>query len=153
PPGNFSEFEAGFIVAYLRSMTAVAAAAPVGGQPARGKGIVEGKGQCLTCHTVDGVGSSLGPDLNDVGPFRRSAELQRSILDPDAEILDDNRFVRVVTKSGETITGRLLNHDSFSIQMFDAKERLLSLLKTDLRENTILTTSAMPSYRDKLNAE
>jgi putative heme-binding domain-containing protein len=154
PPGNFSEFDAGRIVAYLRSMTAAPEASAGGpGDAARGKTVVEGKGQCLTCHRVDGAGSQLGPDLNSVGPLRRTGELQRSLLDPDAEILDDNRFARVVTGGGETITGRLLNQDSFSIQLFDARERLLSFTKSDLREYAILKSSPMPSYREKLSTE
>jgi len=152
PPGNFSEFDAGRIVAYLRSMTAAPAASAVGpGDAARGKAVVDGKGQCLTCHRVDGAGSQLGPDLNTIGPVRRTGELQRSLLDPDAEIADDNRFARVVTRGGETITGRLLNQDSFSIQLFDAQERLVSFVKSDLREYTILKSSPMPSYRETLN--
>jgi putative heme-binding domain-containing protein len=154
PPGNFSQFDAGRIVAYLRSMAAAPVASAGGtGDAGRGKAVVEGKGQCLTCHRVDGVGSQLGPDLNSVGPLRRSAELQRSLLDPDAEVLDDNRFARVVTRGGETITGRLLNQDSFSIQLFDAKERLLSFLKSDLRDSATLKSSAMPSYRNTLTGE
>ena len=154
PPGNFSEFDAGRIVAYLRSMAAAPAASSVSsGDAGRGKAVVEGKGQCLTCHRVDGAGSQLGPDLNSVGPLRRTLELQRSLLDPDAEIIDDNRFARVVTRGGETITGRLLNQDSFSIQLFDVKERLLSFSKSDLREYAMLKGSPMPSYRDTLTAE
>jgi putative heme-binding domain-containing protein len=154
PPGNFSEFDAGRIVAYLRSMTATPpAGAGVPGDAIRGKAVVEGKGQCLSCHRVDGAGSQLGPDLNSVGPLRRTAELQRSLVEPDAEIVDDNRFARVVTRDGETITGRLLNQDSFSIQLFDPKERLLSFTKSDLREYAILKSSAMPSYRQTLNTE
>jgi putative heme-binding domain-containing protein len=154
PPGNFSEFDAGRIVAYLRSMATVADAPASGpGDPARGKAIVDGRGQCRRCHRVDGTGSQLGPDLNAVAPFRRRAELERSLVDPGAEVLDDNRFARVVLRTGETINGRLLNQDTFSIQLFDAKERLLSYLKSDLREFAVLKTSPMPSYRDTLNAE
>ena len=153
PPGNFSQFDAGRIVAYLRSMATVPASIGTPGDAGRGKTVVEGKGQCRTCHRVEGIGSQLGPDLNTVGPLRRSAELQRSLLAPDAEIIDDNRFVRVVTRGGETITGRLLNQDSFSIQLFDTKERLLSFLKSDLRDYTTLKSSAMPSYRNTLTAE
>src|SRR5207244_12987149 len=49
PPGNFSEFDAGRIVAYLRSMTAAPPASAGGpGDAASGKAVVEGKGQCLT---------------------------------------------------------------------------------------------------------
>jgi hypothetical protein len=79
------------------------------------------------------------------------AEIELSILDPNAEVLAQNRYYRVTTKSGKTITGRLLNEDSFSIQILDTKERLLSLQRTDLRTAGFLSESPMPSYRDKLS--
>src|SRR5437660_387252 len=52
PPGNYSEAQAETIVAFLRSMSRLAPASRVssaGGDPARGKTLVEGKAQCLTC--------------------------------------------------------------------------------------------------------
>jgi len=64
-----------------------------------------------------------------------------------------NRPVRIVTKDGKTITGRRLNEDTFTVQLIDDQERLLSLSKSDLREYTILKTSTMPSYKDKLSAQ
>jgi cytochrome c1 len=56
--------------------------------------------------------------------------------------------VRAVTKDGRTITGRRLNEDTYTVQVIDDQERLLSLTKADLREYTVLTTSPMPSYKD-----
>src|ERR1700674_1021621 len=38
-----------------------------GGDPARGKAIYEGKGDCASCHRINGVGGRLGPDLSDIG--------------------------------------------------------------------------------------
>ena len=64
-----------------------------------------------------------------------------------------NRTYRAVTKQGETITGRLLNVDTFTVQMLDSKERLLSLQRSDLRESGFVKDSPMPSYRDKLSAQ
>ena len=55
-----------------------------------------------------------------------------------------------MARDGATITGRLLNQDTFSLQLVDSNERLLSLDKSNLREFTILKSSSMPSYRDKL---
>jgi hypothetical protein len=55
-------------------------------------------------------------------------------------------------KDGKTLTGRFLNQDTFSIQLIDSNDRLLSLDKSTIRESSLLTTSAMPSYRDKLSA-
>jgi mono/diheme cytochrome c family protein len=67
-------------------------------------------------------------------------------------MLPINRFVRAVTRDGKAITGRRLNEDTYTVQLIDANERLVSLVKAELREYTVLKTSAMPSYKDKLTA-
>jgi putative heme-binding domain-containing protein len=151
PPSNFSDGQAGTIVAYLRSMASGGAAAS--GNSGRGRTVFDGKGQCLTCHAVNGDGSRVGPSLTDIGAVRRSTELERSILEPDAEIRAENRAVRAVTRNGATITGRLLNQDSFTLQLVDSNERLVSVAKSDLREYSLLKNSPMPSYRDKLSSQ
>ena len=56
-------------------------------------------------------------------------------------------------KDGTKLTGHLLNQDTFSIQLLDARERLLSVEKSNIREYTYLKTSPMPSYRETLSAE
>lgn len=121
------------------------------GDPANGKLIFEGKGTCLNCHRIKGNGSHFGPDLSEVGA-RTPEQLETSILDPDAEIAPANRIYRVVTKNGTTTVGRLLNEDTFSVQMIDKTERLLSFQKADLREYAFETKSPMPSFKDKLSA-
>ncbi len=54
---------------------------------------------------------------------------------------------------GTVINGRRLNEDTYSVQLIDDRERLLSLDKAELREYTILTTSQMPSYADVFTEE
>jgi putative heme-binding domain-containing protein len=115
--------------------------------------VFESKGACLGCHRVNGNGSRLGPDLSNVGQLRRSVELETSMLDPDAEILGPNRFYRVVTRDGVTTTGRLLNLDSFTVQLLDSKEQLRSFQKSNLRDFGFIEKSPMPSYRGKLSAQ
>jgi putative heme-binding domain-containing protein len=152
PPGNYSGSQAATIVAYLRSM-AGSGATPAAGDVARGRMVFEGKGQCLSCHAVNGIGSRLGPSLTEIGAFRRVVEMRTSLIEPGAEIRPENRSVRAVTRDGATITGRLLNQDTFTLQLLDAQERLLLLEKSNLREFGVLETSPMPSYRDKLTAQ
>ena len=96
-------------------------------------------------------GSRLGPELTEIGAVRRMVELERSLLEPNAEILLQNRMVRLVTRDGVTITGRLLNQDTFTVQLIDSKERLLSSQKSSLKEYAFIDKSQMPTYRDKLN--
>jgi putative heme-binding domain-containing protein len=139
------------IINYLRFMAANAYSTSAPGDPVRGKTIFEGKGDCLSCHRVKDKGSRLGPDLGEIGMVRRMIELERSLLEPNAEILRQNRLVRVVTRGGLTITGRLLNQDTFSVQLIDSDERLYSLEKSNLNEYAFIDQSPMPGYRDKLN--
>lgn|SRR5262249_8126144 len=168
---NFTEQQAGMVVAYLRSISGTAAPGdmPALGDAPRGKLIFEGKGQCLSCHGVGENGSRFGPDLTSIGaprpvflPFGPPSpapspaaivqQLERSLLEPDAEVARANRTYRAVLKDGTAITGRLLNLDTFTVQLFDSKERLMTLARSDLRELTLLK-SPMPSYRDKLTPQ
>ena len=94
-----------------------------------------------------------GPDLTDVGGQRRAAELEQSIVEPGAAVLPNHRSFRVVTRDGVAISGRLLNHDAFTVQLLDSKEQLRSFQKSTLREYAFVDSSPMPSYRDRLSAE
>jgi len=153
PPHNLQDFQAGTIVGYLRTMATAGHTVSGNGNAVRGKAVFEGKGGCTACHRVGATGSLTGPDLTDVGAQRRALEIEQSVLDPDAEILPQNRTYRITTKAGETITGRLLNIDSFTVQLIDSKERLLSFSKADLQASAFLDKSPMPSYRDKLSSQ
>src|SRR5436853_642658 len=116
------------VVAYLRSVSGSAAPSadlPALGDVARGKAIFEGKGRCLSCHRVGENGSRVYPDLPATrtprpvfvfgppppppSPAVIVQQLQRSLLDRDAEVTPANRTFRAVLKDGSTVTGRLLN--------------------------------------------
>jgi putative heme-binding domain-containing protein len=158
PPHNLTDTEAGSVVAFLRNMATIRRGAAPDvlrgvGDAARGKALFEGKGQCATCHRVNGKGPRLAPDLSDIGATRPLAELHQSLLEPDAAVRAGNRFFQVVTKDGAKITGRLLNQDSFSVQLIDANERLVSLQKANLREYGFVKSSPMPSVRGKLTLQ
>ena len=153
PANKMTESEAYTIVAYLHFMAESASKNTSNGDAARGQTIFEGKGGCGACHRVSGQGSRVGPDLSEIGRLRRSVDLEKSILDPDAQIAPSNRYVRVVTNSGTTITGRLLNHDTFSVELIDPQENLRTFDMSDLREFSIVEHSPMPSYRGKLSAQ
>jgi putative heme-binding domain-containing protein len=157
PPSSFSDAQAGTIVAYLRSMTPAgrrgSSADVPRGDARRGKTLFEGKGQCATCHRVNGNGPRVAPDLSDIGAIRPASELQQKLVEPNALVRPGNRFIDAVTRDGTKISGRLLNQDTFTIQLFDSNERLLSLSKSDLREYAFVKNSPMPSSREKLSAE
>ena len=103
------------------------------GDAAQGMALFNGKGACNSCHRVSGVGPRTAPDLTDIGLLRMPAVLQRTLVDPDAALMPINRSVTIVTRDDETITGRRLNEDTYTVQIIDSQERLLSLRKADLK--------------------
>ncbi len=151
PPTNLTDAQRKEVVAYIRSLSISMGGSTTGGA-APGRTIFEGKGGCLACHRVGTNGSHLGPDLSDIGSLRQAAQIEQSILNPDKSIEAENRMIRAITKDGVTITGRRLNEDTYSVQLIDDHERLVSLSKSELRELTLLKTSSMPSYRGKLSS-
>ena len=122
------------------------------GDAGRGKALVESSG-CFDCHRIDDRGSRLGPNLTRIGGRRTPVRLRQALVAPDEEVVPDNRFVRIVTKDGATVTGKLLNQDTVSVQMMNPKEELKTYLRTNIREYTIIDKGLMPSVEGKLNAQ
>jgi putative heme-binding domain-containing protein len=153
PANKLDGAELAGIVAYLRNMNTVDAGSLKLGDPDRGRTIFEGKGACATCHRVNDRGSRVAPDLSDIGARRAASSIQRHLVDPTASMIPINRPVRIVMRSGRVINGRRLNEDTYTIQLMDDQETLVSLAKADVREYTIGKTSSMPSYKDKLSSD
>jgi putative heme-binding domain-containing protein len=149
PSPAMSREQALQIVAYLRSLPETAIDTSVVGDAARGRAIVRTSSDCMTCHRIGTTGSALGPDLSRVGLDRRAAELLRALVDPSADVQPTHRFYQATPRRGEPVTGRLLNHDTFTVQLFDTSGQLRSFEKADLRDFGFVA-SPMPSYRDKL---
>jgi cytochrome c oxidase cbb3-type subunit 3 len=152
PKFDFTPEEQNAVVAFIRANLDVGSRAAKVGDAARGKAVYD-KGGCANCHRIGGVGLRKGPDLTDIGGLRTPTMLQQTLVDPTAYLLPINRPVLVTTKDGKTVSGRRLNEDTYSVQLIDDSGRLVSLLKSDLKEFQVQTTSPMPSYRDKLSPD
>jgi len=151
PALDLDSAEMAGIIAYLRNMNAVDAAAVAIGDVARGRSVYDGKGGCASCHRIGRSGSPAAPNLSDIGALRSAASLERSLLDPTSQMMPINRPVRVVTKDGTVINGRRLNEDTYVLQLIDDRARLHSLTKADLREYDISEISPMPSFQATLS--
>jgi putative heme-binding domain-containing protein len=122
------------------------AAAPLfaqSGDAAKGKALVASSG-CMSCHRIGDQGSRTGPDLSEIGDKRTAEKLKTSLVDPDEEVLPENRYVSVALKDGTTVKGRILNHDAISVQLIDTKEDLRSFQTAAIKGYTILTKGLMP---------
>ena len=123
--------------------------------------------QTCECHTINGRGGALGPDLTDIGLRRGARHLRVALTDPEADVpksynlyrteisIPENYLeVRVVTKEGRRISGVRVNEDTFSLQLRDSANRVLSFFKSDLAElHKDWGKSSMPSYREVFSPE
>jgi putative heme-binding domain-containing protein len=144
PPFKLQPAELDGLVAFIRAGFDVSGMVVKIGDAARGQALFDGKGACGTCHRVNGKGPRVAPDLSEIGAARSPAQLYRSLTDPVSQMMPINRPVRILTRDGRTIRGRRVNEDTFTVQLIDEQERLLSLDKADIRELEVSKTSPMP---------
>jgi cytochrome c oxidase cbb3-type subunit 3 len=139
------------LIAYMRTLIVPTANTTVRGNAEAGQKIFWEKGNCASCHMVNGKGGRLGPDLSRIGTARSPVALTREVRRAAEYFPPGYEPVTVVTRQGRQIKGCRKNEDSYSIQIMDANEQLLSFLKTDVREVIDEKTSLMPDYGpDKL---
>jgi putative heme-binding domain-containing protein len=141
------------IVAFIRAGFDPAGVAVKVGNVARGQTLYAGKGRCASCHRINGAGPRSAPDLSDIGAVRTASALHRSLIEPSAAMWPINRPVRIVTKDGREIKGRRLNEDTYTVQILDDQDRLVSLDKADLKTYELGKTSPMPSLQKTFTAD
>jgi cytochrome c oxidase cbb3-type subunit III len=153
PANALDEDDAWALIAYMRTVIVPNAKPDVRGNAEAGERIFWGKANCSSCHMVNGKGGRLGPDLSIVGRARSPMALEREIRTTAEYIPPGYEPVTVVTREGGRIKGNRKNEDSYSIQMMDTNERLLTFFKTEVREVIDEKGSLMPDYGpDKLTS-
>lgn len=144
------------IITYIRSQE-VKSGAKMTGDPAHGKELFYGDGNCSLCHMVSGKGGRLGPDLTAVGGSRTRESIIDSIRNPSRrlawgltestkEFPQEYESVTIVTADGKQIKGVTLNEDSFTVQIMDSGEHIHLLEKGKLKSFQKSRESAMPKY-------
>jgi len=124
------------------------------GAPPRGGGGGAGRGAAAP---APAAGAANAAPALPAAPAANTAndtmmrQLAQSILDPNALVTVQNRYVLLTMKDGKKISGKLLSVDTFAYQIFDSTEKLANVSKENVREATM--TSPMPSYRDKLTTQ
>jgi len=149
PGFPLSALESMQLLAYVRALGRSALPEPVGGDASRGRVLFASNG-CAGCHRVGAEGGHRGPDLSDVGARLAPAALLASIVRPDESVSPQNYYVRLVWKDGRTVSGRRMNEDSYSVQIVDEQDRLIGVMKDELKSYELVKKSAMPSFEGKL---
>ena len=107
--------------------------------------------RCSVCHEVDGLGTSIGPNLKIVAKGKTTQELERDILEPDGRIAYGFEQVQVDLDSGETIAGVLAEETETRIRIFDAASMpppLRSVRKAEVKRQQTRQRSSMPDDLD-----
>ena len=152
PPGWWvlDDHEMWQVAAYVRSVGRVAPEKVTGNDQA-GSRLFRTAG-CIECHQMALEGGRVGPALTDIGSRRGASYLRAVLLDPASSLPEDFLQVQVVTADGKRITGIRLNEDTWSIQLRDLSDHLLSFWKEDLASlEKQPGRSPMPSYRGRLS--
>ena len=138
-PSAYTESELGALVAFLRNMSSVNLERMKLGDPARGRALFVGKGDCDSCHRVGADGPRAAPDLTQHRCDAHRRDSRACSARSERLAAAANRPVRAVLRDGTVVTGRRLNEDTFTVQLLDSNERLVSLDRAAIREYAVST--------------
>jgi putative heme-binding domain-containing protein len=156
-PGSFlNPSEVKQVVEFVQALASLSEQPAGAGDAARGESLFRGKGSCLPCHRITeegshGGGIQLGPNLFAIGDRRNFLTLRNSIRRVHSGLAEFHWQVTAVTQSGKRVAGTRLNEDTYSIQLRDAGNNLVSLVKKDLKELNIERGDPMPVFENSLS--
>ena len=137
------------VVSYLHSLNETAAV-DLPGNVSNGEELFTGKGNCSSCHMVNGQGGRLGQDLSRVGDRRDADELISDLRNPDEEVAPRWWTLRVTREDGSVVEGLRMGEDTFSMRIMDEDESLWSFSKDRVQSYERITTSTMPAAGETL---
>lgn len=117
------------LVTYIKSLSATAGADVAVGDATRGQSLFFGSGNCTACHEINGKGSDFAPDLSAEGKEALGA-IRTGILHaarPRGPRAPGARFVEVVLKNGQHISGIARAQDSFALDL-EQKDGTVALI-------------------------
>lgn len=135
--GKLSDDQIWKIAAYVKGLRGTAIDAPAPGDVAAGEAIFWGKGNCGTCHMVNGRGSIVGPDLSQLASLRKTNSIIDALTKEQHRVYGPGGaqphlltplpvwwVVDVTTTDGRVVRGVLRNEDSFSLQVMGLDQQL-----------------------------
>ncbi len=125
-----------------------------GGDPLRGQAVFEGqRTACIACHTVQGRGGRIGPDLSTTGARRTTRDLLEAILFPNSSLARGFETFAVSTSDGKIHNGLILSETTDAIRLRTTEQLDLTILRSDIEELQPSTVSVMPTGLDRTMSE
>ena len=101
---------------------------------------------CSKCHTVDGTGGVLGPDLSQIGRSVTREQIIHSILRPSDQFPPQYQAWQVLTADGELVSGLQLDHKAHgAIELFTTEQRLVRFAADEIEMYRAVSESVMPT--------
>ncbi|HEV8606796.1 MAG TPA: PVC-type heme-binding CxxCH protein [Tepidisphaeraceae bacterium] len=97
---------------------------------------------CQVCHTLEGKGGAVGPDLTGIGA-RAKSEILSEIIDPNRSVEGTYRQWIVETRE-DVLYGRLLSENATAIEIIDAQAQKHTLQRKDIKKLRASDLSVMP---------
>ena len=112
---------------------------------------------CLSCHTMQGEGGNVGPDLTQLGTRFTTNDMLEAIIEPSKEVPDQYAATVFHLKDGGSVVGRLTNEDEstyFISQNPFTPQETRKVPKQDVAKTTLSKVSLMlPGLINRLNEE
>ena len=141
------------VLLHLRSLQGKEKITKLPGDAAQGARIFSGKGDCASCHMVDGRGGFLGSDLTGYAANLPVADIRTAIVEPNKNLAPRKGTVVLTTRDGKNFTGIARNEDNFSLQLQTLDGAFHFFKKADLEHLEFQPSSVMPAdYGTKLSA-
>lgn len=134
------------LVAYIESLRYDPNLVELDGSADSGLALFQGKGDCASCHMVNGQGGRLGPDLSRVGESTRPEDLMTAITNPHDDVAPRWWTLEITGADGIARSGFRMGEDSFSVRIMDNDSNLWSFQKNTVQSIERIERSTMPSY-------
>lgn len=69
---------------------------------------------CSRCHSMQGSGGDIGPDLTQLGTRFSNKDILESIIDPSKTVSDQYASTVYILKNGQSVVGRQVNEDKLN---------------------------------------
>jgi len=127
-----------------------------GGDAERGREVFTGHAEfaCVSCHSTDGTGSTVGPNLAGIGskPDKPRRYLLESMILPNAYIVPGYGVASFTLKDGRTLSGFVRSEDATTIHLLDLESHATTIAKAEVASRTD-PTSMMPAMGANLTHE
>ena len=127
------------------------------GDPEKGRELFfdpEGIAYCGKCHSINGEGGKVGPNLSYIGSMRTLPFLIESIIEPKAVITAGYSSILILMNDGKFLTGVKTNEDSSSIDIISKDGEAMHILKELVKKYKTQKISIMPgNFKDILSSD